>query len=189
VIQRQASNPLLLGVAAVLSGGPAHPYAVAAALRRRGLAGSVRVNAGALYHCFRVLVERGWVESVGVSRVGGRPARESYELTALGRTALRDQLRALLALVDTEARFQAGLAFIGLLSPEEAVEVLRERAWTLQRSLRAGREGYRGLLARSLPRGAVLDLEYPLMQGENELVWLRQLIQEIEGGEVVPASR
>lgn len=174
---------------AVLADGPNHPYAVASALRRRGLAGSVRVNAGALYHCFRTLVESGWVESVGVSRVGGRPARESYALTALGGTALRDQLRALLASVDSEARFQAGLAFIGLLSPEEAVEVLRERVWTLQRSLRAARDGYRGLIARGLPRGAVLDLEHPLMRGENELVWLRQLIQEIASGEVAPASR
>lgn len=167
-----------------LAEGPAHPYAVAQALRRRGLAAAAGVNAGALYRCFRGLAELGWLAPLGVSREGGRPERQAYELTPLGRSALRDQLRALLAAVDTPARLASGLAFLGLLTPEEAVEVLRERAWSLQRALRTARLRYRSQLAEGRPRGALLDLEYRLAQDEGEVVWLRQLVADIESGEL-----
>lgn len=182
--QSPADHPLSVGVLALLAEGEAHPYALAAALKRRGLAASLGLNAGVLYRCFRSLVEMGWVESLGSSRPGQRPPREAFRLTDLGRTALRDQLRRLLAQVESPELFRAGLAFLGLLTPEEAVEVLRERAWIQQRALRASRARYRGLLDRGVPRGALLDLEYPLMLGESEVVWLRRLTQEIEAREL-----
>ena len=70
-----------------LTWGPMHGYAVARFIRE-GSAGALQVLDGALYTSLHRMEHRGWVEATwGVSDRGKRA--KFYELTALGRAAMR----------------------------------------------------------------------------------------------------
>jgi DNA-binding PadR family transcriptional regulator len=76
-----------------LSGGPKHGYAMMADIER--ISGSP-MGPGTLYGALARLERRGLVEALEVV-----DRRRPYRLTAVGATALEDQLRRLRSFVDT----------------------------------------------------------------------------------------
>lgn len=177
-------SPLRLAVTALLLERPRHAYALALEMRCRGLDG-FGVNPGALHHALAGLLEMGWIAPAGKERQGRRAERSLYRATELGRAQLLDGVGDLLALTRPGGdRFLAGLSLLQLLPAEQAARLLRDRAWALQRELRAGRERYRSLLGRGVSRLSLLDLDYTLQRREGELVWLRRLVDEMSAGEL-----
>lgn len=73
-------------VLAVLAGGPAHGYGIAADLKRRS-DDQLEVLEGSLYPALHRLEAAGWVDSEWETNEGRR--RRSYSLTANGKEELR----------------------------------------------------------------------------------------------------
>ena len=86
-----------LAVLASLTAGRLHGYAIAQALAARGFG---VLKGGSLYPVLGRLEEAGYVEATWVEGQGG-PGRREYELTAVGRDRLRDELESWHDLAET----------------------------------------------------------------------------------------
>ena len=182
--RRKLSNPLALAVLVFLNERPMHPYEIARLLRQRGKEGSIKINYGSLYTVVQNLEKHGFVEVAGVQREGNRPERTVYGLTDAGRTETHDWLADLVAVPAREyPLFETALSLIGALHPDEAAELLDERARTLE--VNAG--ALRGVLAAfdgKLPRIFLIETEYQLHMTEAQAEWVRGLLKELAEGTV-----
>src|SRR5262245_44557749 len=117
-------NPLALAVLALLFERPMHPYEMAATLKQRHKEESIKLRYGSLYTVIELLLARGLIRARETSREGRRPERTVYALTGWMRDLLRDPVKEY-------AQFEAGLCLLGVLPPNEAVGLLRDRATRL----------------------------------------------------------
>lgn len=182
---RNVSNPLALAVLTLLVERPMHPYEMASTLRERHKEQSVKLNYGSLYTVVETLQREGLIEARGTVREGRRPERTVYEITDSGRTKMLDWLHELVVQPAKEyPRFMAGLTFMGILGPADAIAALRERARHLDERNRAERAKFAELTSHDndqrLPRLFLIEHEYELAMREAELRWIEGLIKEIE---------
>lgn len=130
------SNPLALAVLALVFERPMHPYEMAATLKHRHKHESIKLRYGTLYTVIELLTSRGLIRPKETSRDGKRPERTVYALTPAGRDLLRSWLRDLVAQPAKEfLQFEAALSLLPVLPPDEAVELLRDRAQRLSENL------------------------------------------------------
>jgi DNA-binding PadR family transcriptional regulator len=180
--QRKVSNLLALGVLAVLiASRPMHPYEMAHVLRRTGKERDLNIKWGSFYTVVRNLEKHGFIVATGSERDRGRPERTSYTLTDAGRAELRDWLRELVAEPEQEnPRFGAALSVMGVLPPDEVVELLQHRVQALD----ALNEAEDAALAthKDLPRVFLVEAEYSLAMRRAEADWVRGILAEIETG-------
>src|SRR5215470_7487278 len=126
---KRLSNPLALAVLALLFERPMHPYEMAATLKHRHKHESIKLRYGSLYTVIELLLGRGFIGAKETSRDGKRPERTIYTLTRAGCDELRDWMRELLSEPAKEfPQFEAALCLLPVLSPDEAVKLLRVRA-------------------------------------------------------------
>jgi DNA-binding PadR family transcriptional regulator len=126
------ANPLALAVLALLFERPMHPYEMAATLKQRHKEESIKLRYGSLYTVIELLLARGFIRAKETSREGKRPERTVYTLTDAGHEELLDWMRDLLRdPVKEYPQFEAGLCLLGVLPPNEAVALLRDRATRL----------------------------------------------------------
>jgi len=180
--RRKVNNLLGLVVLAGLVPKPLHPYELARTLREWNKDDDIGFRWGSFYTVVGNLAKHGFIEPVGNERVGARPERTVYRLTAAGRDELMDWVGELLSEPGGERpRFVAGLSLISVLPPTEAVEFLRMRRLQLGRELvqrRAELETY----AKTVPRLFLIEDEFQLTQLESEIGWVDGLIDEIVSG-------
>ncbi|MCQ0015408.1 PadR family transcriptional regulator [Actinomadura madurae] len=142
VKRRKVSNLLGLAVLSTLMTRPMYPYEVASSLRARGKDDDMAIKWGSLYRVVQNLEKYGFVEAVHSERQGARPERTVYRITEAGRAELVDWVRELVGETQREeSRFKAGLSVLSVLSPDEAVELLRTRARRAGGADRRGRGG------------------------------------------------
>jgi DNA-binding PadR family transcriptional regulator len=178
-------SPLALAVLGLLGERPRHPYEVAFVMRQRHMDEHIRLNLGTLYHTFEQLRRAGWIEPTETEREGRRPERTVYALTEQGSRRFRDRLQELIAEPAGEySSFEAGLSFLHQLSREEAVELLGMRASALEQRLEAGDQILSWLQSRGLSRLSLIEAEMVKEQLRWQLGWVRQIVQEIESGEL-----
>jgi DNA-binding PadR family transcriptional regulator len=181
--KRSRSNPLALAVLASLYERPMHPYEVAQTLRQRAKHESIRLNYGSLYTVVEGLERRGLIRARETLRQGRRPERTVYEITDAGSRELVDWLSDLVATPVKEYRqFEAALSLLAVLSPEEALQLLRDRAEALRLELTKARAARTSAESSGLPRLFTIEGEYAEALQEAELDWLDRLIKDIEGG-------
>jgi DNA-binding PadR family transcriptional regulator len=163
---------------------PRHPYEIAATLRQRGADQAIKLNYGSLYTVMEQLRRHGLIAEKETLREGNRPERTIYRLTADGRDELTDWLSELIAVpVKEYTRFEAGLALLASLAPEEAMRLLAARAEALAAQLAGGRARFAEVKARQkLPRLFLIEWEYKMTLAEAELAWVRQLAADIASG-------
>jgi DNA-binding PadR family transcriptional regulator len=126
------ANPLALAVLALLFERPMHPYEMAATLKQRHKEESIKLRYGSLYTVIELLLARGFIRAEATSREGRRPERTIYALTDTGHEELLDWMRDLIrAPLKEYPQFEAGLCLIAVLPPDEATELLRDRAMQL----------------------------------------------------------
>src|SRR5437660_10354520 len=105
-----------------------HPYEVAQTLRSRAKHESVRLNYGSLYGVVASLEGRKLIRAISSEREGKRPERTTYEITDAGSRQLVDWLSDLVASpVKEYLQFEAALSFLPVLTPDDALAVLRTR--------------------------------------------------------------
>lgn len=179
---RKISNLLALAVLSLLSERPMHPYEIAAVMRQRGLADSVKLNTGSLYSVIEALLRKQLIQPMETQREGRHPERTVYTVTEQGKVEFLHWLRSLIRTPMKEySQFAAGLAFLGHLAPSEAVTLLEERANLLADEIR-GRHTAMASASKMVDPLFLIEDEYTLILLESELAWLRQLIQAISDG-------
>jgi DNA-binding PadR family transcriptional regulator len=125
---RKVSNPLALAVLALLTERPTHPYDMGRTMRERNKEASIKLNYGSLYSVLEQLLRAGFVARRETLRDTARPERTIYEITDAGRDELLDWMSELVSTPAKEFRaFEAALALLGVLLPEEAVRLLTMR--------------------------------------------------------------
>lgn len=180
--RRKLSNPLALAVMVLLGERPMHPYEIARVLRQRGKEHSIKINYGSLYTVVQNLEKHGFVTVAGVQRQGNRPERTLYGLTDEGRIEMHDWLADLVAVPLPEyPAFEAGLSLIEALHPDEAVELLAERA-AAQEIQAAALRGVLAKLAGEMPRLFLIETDYKARMLEAQADWVRNLLAEIAAG-------
>ena len=158
--RRPVNNPLALALLASLdTGGPTHPYELASTLRS--------VKWGSFYTVVQNLEKYGLIEAVGTDRDGRRPERTTYAVTDDGRAELKDWLRELVAVPETEPpAFEAALSVLGVLPPDEVTALLATRVAALEDDL----------AARRTTGGGPLAAQYALAMRQAELAWCRRVL-------------
>ncbi|MEV0679304.1 PadR family transcriptional regulator [Actinosynnema sp. NPDC050436] len=177
------TNPLALAVLGLLWERPMHPYEMASTLRERHQEGSVKLTYGSLYTVVDTLRSHGFLDAAPATREGNRPERTVYRLTDTGRAELHDWLRDLIAVPTKEyPRFEAGVALIGLLPPDEAAALCDRRADTLDGQVAALDAVKADLTAMGLPQLAWIELEYRQAVLRAERDWTRWFAASARAG-------
>jgi len=190
------SNPLALAVLALLFERPMHPYEMAATLKQRHKAESIKIRYGSLYTVIELLVKRGFIAAKETSREGKRPERTVFALTPSGYDELRAWMQDLLRdPVNEFPQFAAGLSLLPVLPPDEAVALLRHRA--LRLSAEAARiEAHLAeltqqevpvppeelppqLVGEKFPPLFVVESEFALALVKTELAFVNELVRRI----------
>ncbi|GLZ81322.1 PadR family transcriptional regulator [Actinorhabdospora filicis] len=171
------TNPLALAVLSYLVQRPMHPYELSTTLRDHDDARSIKFNHGSLYMVFKQLDKAGLIRPLAVTREGARPERTTYELTDIGRAELHDWLAELVGEPVFEyPRFVTALSLIGVLPPDEVVELLTDRLAALGRS----ETEIQGLIDGSGTHPLfTIEEEYRLAQVRTEIAFVEGLIQRI----------
>lgn len=180
--RRKVANLLGLAVLATVLTKPMHPYEMASVLRSRAKDQDLRIRWGSLYGVVQNLHKHGFLETVQTERLGGRPERTVYRITEAGRAELVDWTRELVGVPEPEmSRFKAGLSVLGVLSPDEASDLLRQRIRALDEQLATATAELEAVAAE-VPRMFLIETEYELAVRAAEVGWARSLLREIEEG-------
>ena len=181
--RKRPSNLLALPVLACLYERPMHPYEMASVMRKRGKHESIKLNYGSLYSVVETLERRGLIEAQETQREGRRPERTIYALTDAGAAMLLDWMRELLSVpVKEYTSFEAALALMPVLPPEEVQDLLEQRCVGLEIEIRQLQATRDVAAEHGLPRLFSVEGEYWLALRETELAWVSALIKEIAAG-------
>jgi DNA-binding PadR family transcriptional regulator len=179
-------TPLALSILTLLYERPMHPYEMRQLMRERGHDQVIKLKGGSLYSTIDRLTAAGLIRPLETSRQGRRPERTVYTLTDAGRDEHRLWLRELLA--DPVAEypwFAAALAFLGAVPPDEAGDLLRQRAALLDARIVSDERLLATMTTEfGLPRLFGVEAEYVLAMRQAELAWVRQIVDDIRSGEL-----
>jgi DNA-binding PadR family transcriptional regulator len=180
--RRKVGNLLALAVLATLVERPMHPYEIAYLLRERGKDESIKIQWGSLYTVVQNLEKHGFVEAAGTARQGRRPERTVYTITPAGRAELDDWLRELVGEPQPEfTAFEAALSVLGILPPDEVIDLLTKRADTIEAQLATRRAQLREVM-KTVSRLFLVEIEYKFAIAQAEADWIRSLVTELVAG-------
>jgi DNA-binding PadR family transcriptional regulator len=178
-------SPLALAVLSVLEIGALHPYAIQRLLKMWGKDQVINVGQRAtLYRTITHLHAAGLIEVVQTERDQRFPERTVYQLTDAGRQTRCESLnRALATPRDEFPEFPAALSFTMLMSPEEATDVLSQRATALDERVRVLDHELESH-PPGLPRVTVLETEYVRSLAIAERDWVNGVIDDLRSGQL-----
>jgi DNA-binding PadR family transcriptional regulator len=181
--QSHPSNPLALAVLALLFERPMHPYEMGVVLKQRHKEESIKLRYGSLYTVIELLLRRGFIVARETARDGRRPERTVYEITATGRDELRAWMADLIAdPVKEYPQFEAALALLPVLPPDEALALLRRRLTLFEQNSAALTRELQEVSALGLPPLFLVETEYRLALIKAEQQFVAELIRRIESG-------
>ena len=176
---------LVLGVCRLH--GRTHGYAVHRELAEWRVETWTSVRPGSIYHALKQLSAEGKLEALGDEPGERGPGRTAYRLTAAGESEFMRLLERALGSFALE-ELGAGVAFMGALSRERAIELLRDQ----HARASAASEGLVGLSPAFLDRDApphTLDL-LELWSGSLAAMasWTAAVIARLASGAYVMAD-
>ena len=180
-MKRKVSNPLALAVLALLVERATHPYDMARTMRERGHEESIKLNYGSLYTVLEQLLRAGFVAVRETIRESARPERTIYEITDAGRSELHDWMAELVSTPAKEFRtFEAALALLGVLAPDEARRLLEVRRVRLGVRMAEQRAAIDALVAGGLDPFFLIENEYRLALETAERAFVEQLLRTLD---------
>lgn len=178
------STTRLLMLGAVRIFQPVHGYFVRRELLTWRADQWAKLNPGSVYNALRGLARDGFLEEVGTSSDGGRPARTSYRLTRDGETEFFDLLRDALWKVDANDpnRIMAGLSFMHALTRDEVIAALEHRVALIE----AGHKSLDFSVASLQPYPEKRHVAEMLYLGDGRLraeaEWARGFVERLRAG-------
>lgn len=180
--RRKVGNLLGLYLLALLAERPMYPYEMAQTLKYRDKDSSFPINWGSLYTVVANLAKYGLIEEAGTVREGRQPERTTYQITAPGLAELRDWLTELLSVPEDERNgFVVALSEVGILPPDEVIELLTTRLATLD-AANADQRAHLKEWVERLPRVLLIEAEYQLAMRVAQSNWVRGLLTELVEG-------
>jgi DNA-binding PadR family transcriptional regulator len=178
------SNPLALAVLALLFERPMHPYEMGVTLKQRNKEDSIKFRYGSLYTVIELLQKRGFIVARETARDGKRPERTIYEITPAGHQELHDWMADLLGEPAKEyPQFEAALCLLPVLSPDEALTLLRKRLELIEdNSAVLARQIEQVSSAANFPPLFLIESEYRLTLLKAEQKFVADLVRRIENG-------
>jgi DNA-binding PadR family transcriptional regulator len=180
--RRKVGNLLGLQLLAMLVERPMHPYEMATELRGRGKEQDLKIQWGSLYTVVQNLEKHGFIEAAETTREGRRPERTVYQLTQAGHAEALDWLREIVGVPEREfPRLKTALSVLGVLPPDEVIDLVGQRIDILDRQLAEDRAD----LAETqdvVPRIFLIETEYSIAIEQAEADWLRGLLAELRAG-------
>jgi DNA-binding PadR family transcriptional regulator len=184
--RRQVGNPLALAVLALLTEHPTHPYDIGRTLRQRHKEESIKLNYGSLYTVLEQLVRAGFVAKRETVRETARPERTIYEITESGYSELIGWMSELVSTPSKEFRaFEAALALLGVLKPEDARQLLTLRLERLRVHIREQRAEMDGAIAGGLHPFHLVEGEYRLALEKAEASFVEGLLTTMEDAKLM----
>jgi DNA-binding PadR family transcriptional regulator len=182
-MQRGPRTPLALAILELLREHPMHPYEMQQLIRERGLNQVIKLKPASLYSTVERLTVAGLIETVETSREGRRPERTVYAITEAGWDELQAWMRQLLSEPTQEYPwFGATLAFLGLIPPDEAAQLLSVRATAIEAEIAANDIWLNKMREVGLPRLFAVEAEYAQAMRRAELAWVCRLVDDIRTG-------
>jgi DNA-binding PadR family transcriptional regulator len=177
---RRLANPLALAVLALLFERPMHPYEMAATLRHRHKEESIRLNYGALYTVVEQVQKRGYIVPRETVREGRYPERTVYAITDDGEAELHDWLRELISTPTKEyLQFEAGLALLPVLPPDEVTSLLNQRLQHLDDEIARLQASVEVAAAHQVADLFLVESDYRRVLLEAERGWVADLIRRV----------
>ena len=160
-----------------------HPYRMQQLIKERGKDDVINVRQRAsIYQTIDRLLRAGLITVVETTRDEKWPERTVYQLTEEGREATQDWMREMLTTPAREfPEFPAALAFLPLLSPDDALQQLEVRIVRLKGEL-ARIEAELTALAPALPRLFLIESEYLRAMLRAELDWVCAVADDLRAG-------
>src|SRR5437868_1105647 len=154
-------SPIALAVLALLYESPMHPYRMQQLIKERGKDEVINVRQRAsLYQTIDRLLRVKLIAVRETAREEKRPERTIYELTEQGRETVVSWMREMLSTPAREfPEFPAALAYLPLLTPEDARLQLERRVHALRAELDRIDAGLRSE-AQGIPRLFLVEMEY-----------------------------
>lgn len=152
-------------------------------IKQRGKDEVINVRQRAsLYQTIERLHKTGLITVRHTSRNERWPERTVYELTEEGRVTVLQWMREMLATPAREfPEFPAALAYLPLLSPEDALSQLTARVSALEKEL-ARIDAELSNAQVDLPRLFLIETEYIQAMLGTELDWVQSLIEDLRLG-------
>jgi DNA-binding PadR family transcriptional regulator len=126
---------LVLGVVRLFQ--PVHGYEVRRELITWHASEWASVKPGSIYNALKSMTNDGLLEVVSTDQVGSRPERTTYRLTLAGEDELRGLVReAWWKVKPVIDPLMGAVAFLGMVSRDEAIAALEERITQVRSSLR-----------------------------------------------------
>lgn len=178
-------SPLAMAVLSLVDEEPMHAYRMQQLIKERHKDDVINVaQRNSVYQTIDRLLRDGLIAVRGTAREENRPERTVYEPTPAGRATLREWL---LTMLSTPARefpeFPAALAFLPVLSPQEARAALERRCAALEERL-AALDGELAELSAHLPRLFTVESEYQRAMVATELDYVRGLVADLRTGRI-----
>ena len=181
------TSPLTVRDVVVLSlveEGPTHGYAIEAELQRRDVRDWAELSRPQVYKSLEKLQRLGYATRASRKRAAPGPQAATIRITAAGRLALRQSLRADHWMRDrNRPRFSTWLALCAGLSPQDILDGVRRR-----RSFVLAELAREELTQREIARDATVTTPFPAamveLAVENfriEAAWLERLEETIAG--------
>jgi DNA-binding PadR family transcriptional regulator len=181
--QTHPSNPLALAVLALLFERPMHPYEMGLILRQRHKEESIKFRYGSLYTVIDLLLRRSFIVARETGRDGRRPERTVYEITDAGREELRTWMADLIGEpVKEYPQFEAALALLPVLTPDEALALLRRRLTLMEQNSAMLVRELQAIGVADFPPLFLIETEYRLALVKAEQHFVAELIRRIESG-------
>jgi DNA-binding PadR family transcriptional regulator len=181
--QSHPSNPLALAVLALLFERPMHPYEMGVVLKQRHKGESIKLRYGSLYTVIELLLRRGFIVARETARDGRRPERTVYEITATGREELRTWMADLIGdPVKEYPQFEAALCLLPVLTPDEALTLLRRRLALIEQNAAALVGELQAVGVANFPPLFLVETEYRLVLIKAEQHFVADLVRRIESG-------
>jgi DNA-binding PadR family transcriptional regulator len=176
-------SPIALAVLALLYEEPMHPYRMQQLIKERGKDEVINVRQRtSLYQTIERLLRTKQITIRETAREEKWPERTIYAITEHGRTTMLRWMREVLSTPAHEfPAFPAVLAYLPLLTPEDARVQLSQRAQVLAAEIeRIDAELRKGI--ELVPRLFLIELEYLRAVVNTELMWVQSIIEELVSG-------
>ena len=178
-------SPLALAILGLLENGPMHPYGIQNLIKQWGKDKVVNVDQRAsLYRAISRLEEAGLITAGGTDRDERYPERTTYHLSDTGRATSRQWLSEMVSTPRDEfPDFPLALAFLMLLTPQDAEDLLeRRRVEITQRIAQLDADLGSEFDGEQVPRVALMEIEYMRAVADAESRWLASVVDALRDG-------
>lgn len=174
---------LALAVLALLYEAPLHPYRMQQLIKERGKDKVVNVGQRSqLYKTIDRLLRDELIVVAEVERSAARPDRTVYAITDAGRDATVEWTAAMLTAPRRDfPEFAAGLAYLPVLSPAQAIAALTTRVDSLAGEL-AELDRSVDAVVDTLPRLLLIESEYLRAHLRIDIEWISAVLDDLHAG-------